>query len=161
MRVEGRIAEAKWDGGRQLVRVEIAQGEEGPVLTDWIEKMSIAMGGAKIDVALSVGEMVTIDNSASGGEITPLSRVVGSGTNDSNATPAGETDGLHLTFGGARIQIGADGVLIENGGASIRLNGGKVTVNGSELEVAAGAVSHQGKISARRTSTRMSQRVGR
>lgn len=135
MKVEGTVHAVKWENGRQLVRVEIGSGDDGPVITDWLEKQHMAMGGVKIDAALSVGEQVSIDNSAGGGEFTPHSRVSGSGQSNNNATPASETDGLTITFGAMRLQFGADGLVLANGGAVIRLNGGNI-------ELVSGTLTH-------------------
>lgn len=145
MRVEGTVAAVKWQDGRQWLKVAIApvDGGTGDVVTDWIEKQQIAMGRLKIDHAIGVGEQVMVDNTGGGGEFSPLSRVHGSGVSDANASPALESDGLHITFGAMRVQLGEDGLRFEHGGTSILMTASEVRIEGA-LRVTGAALTHNG-----------------
>lgn len=122
------------DPAKQTVRLNIGQGDDGPLLSPPIPYGQIA-GALKVHTPPSVGQQMTM-MSPSG---DPQQSVAMPFTwSNQNQSPSQSPNENVITYGGATIKLDGNGLSISKDGVTVSISGNGVTITG-------GAVKHDGK----------------
>jgi phage baseplate assembly protein gpV len=122
------------DTQSQTVRLRLAEGDDGPVLSPPIPYGQQA-GALKVHTPPSVGQNMTAF--APQGDMQQAVAMPFT-WNNANASPSQSPSENVITYGGATIKLDGSGLSISKGGVTVTISGSGVTITG-------GQVQHDGK----------------
>lgn len=116
------------------VRLNLGEGEDGPLLSPKINYAQMA-GGLKLHAPPTVGQNMTII--APNGDMRQAIAVPMTWS-DQNESPSDKADENVLTFGSVRIAL-------TDGGVKVTVGGFSIDITGAGLKALGGKIEHDGK----------------
>lgn len=124
---EGTVSEV--DPVQKRVRLRLGGTDEAPFLSPWVRYAQHA-GDLKLHAPPSVGQQMTLHSPAGDfrlGQALPYT------WSDAQPSPSDAGDEIVLTFGGVRICLTSEALLVELGASKLSITPDEILLKGSEI----------------------------
>lgn len=114
------------DAAKGLLRLRLGGTDGEPFLSPWIPYAQM-MGALKVHTPPAVGQQytaVSVDGDYRQGLAIPMTQ------SDQNKSPSQSADENVATFGGFKITLGKEHLVVANGGLSVDISGSRVAIKG-------------------------------